>query len=76
MSYTVEVHNLKSGGVSLFKFKNSKECERFVDSLKDDVYSSLNKHIRNEGTPAPHVLESFVVYTSLEDLERVTVRVE
>ena len=74
MRLTVEIKNLKSGGTSYFDFPTARECNRFVHEIESDVYAGKNRHVR-EVTETPYnVTRSFIIYTSIEDVEQVTVK--
>jgi len=72
MQYRVTIQNLKSGGVSSFKFSLLSKAEAFLSELEDGVYSSSNKHLRSEAATPPIILKQCIIFTSIEDLERVT----
>jgi len=75
MCLTITVTNLKSNANSVFRFKNETQAAEFRKQMEVDVYESKNKHIRNE-TPPPcqkKIVEQYVIYTSTQDLERVTI---
>jgi len=72
MQYRVTVQNLKSGGVSSFKFSLLSKAETFLTELEDNVYDSSNKHLRSEAASPPAILKQCIIFTSSEDLGRVT----
>ena len=73
MCLTITVTNLKTKANSVFRFRNETQATDFRKQIERDVYASSNKHIRNETPPCQGIVEQYVIYTSLEDLERITI---